>query len=109
MFNAMESLILAIADRIVAAILIAPGIDKTIPYSARAAQYIKMLDDKPAFECEKPFRDIWGEVNFLARFEKFTWVVGETFKARMQVRNLTGRVIPEGTAFPCTPFHPFPW
>lgn len=59
-------------------------------------------DLKPAFECEKPFRDIWGEVNFLARFEKFTWVVGETFKARMQVRNLTERVIPEGTAFPCT-------
>ena len=52
MFNAMESLILAIADRIVAAILTAPGIDKTIPYSTRAAQYIKMLD-----EVEKASRD----------------------------------------------------
>lgn len=52
MFNAMEKLILAVADRIVAAMLTAPGIDKTVPYSARAAQYIKMLD-----EVEKASRD----------------------------------------------------
>lgn len=52
MFNAMENLILAVADRIVAAILTAPGIDKTVPYSARTAQYIKMLD-----EVEKASRD----------------------------------------------------
>jgi hypothetical protein len=58
-------------------------------------------DLKPAFECEKPFRDIWGEVNFLARFEKFSWVVGETFRARMQVRNMTDSVLPEGTSFRC--------
>lgn len=52
MFNAMEKLILAVADRIVAAMLTAPGIDKTVPYSARAVQYIKMLD-----EVEKASRD----------------------------------------------------
>ena len=58
-------------------------------------------DLKPAFECEKPFKDIWNDVNFLARFEKFIWVAGETFKARMQVRNMTENVLPKGTAFPC--------
>lgn len=52
MFNAMEKLILAVADRIVAAILTAPGVDKNTPYSARAAQYIKMWD-----EIEKVNRD----------------------------------------------------
>lgn len=45
MFNFMGDLILVVADRIVAAILTAPGIDETVPYSARAAQYIKMLEE----------------------------------------------------------------
>ena len=52
MFNFMENLILVIADRIVAAILTAPGIDKNTPFSARAAQYKKMWD-----EIEKVNRD----------------------------------------------------
>ena len=45
MFNFMERLILAVADKVVAAILTAPGIDKNTPYSARAAQYKKMWDE----------------------------------------------------------------
>ena len=48
----MERLILAVADRVVAAILAAPGIDKNTPYSARVAQYKKMWD-----EIEKIDRD----------------------------------------------------
>jgi hypothetical protein len=59
-------------------------------------------DLKPAFECEKPFRDIWGEVNFLARFEKFAWVAGEKFRARLLVRNLTGKKLRAGTTFDCS-------
>ena len=52
MFNFMENLILAVADRIVAAILTAPGVDQNTPYSARVAQYKKMWD-----EIEKVSRD----------------------------------------------------
>ncbi len=52
MFNFMEKLILVVADRIVAAILTAPGIDKTVPYSARAAQYKKMLDEVEKIKCD---------------------------------------------------------
>ena len=52
MFNFMERLILAVADRVVAAILTAPGIDKNTSYSARVAQYKKMWD-----EIEKIDRD----------------------------------------------------
>lgn len=52
MFNFMENLILIVADRIVAAILTAPGIDKTVPYSARAAQYKKILDEVTKIKCD---------------------------------------------------------
>ena len=52
MFNFMENLILVVADRIVAAILTAPGIDKTVPYSARAAQYKKILDEVEKIKCD---------------------------------------------------------
>lgn len=45
MFNFMENLILVVADRIVAAILTAPGVDKNTHYSARVAQYKKVLDE----------------------------------------------------------------
>ena len=52
MFNAMEKLILAVADRIVAAILTAPGVDQNTPYSARAAQYKKILDEVTKIKCD---------------------------------------------------------
>ena len=53
MFNFMENLILIVADRIVAAILTAPGVDKNTPYSARAAQYKKMLDEVEKIKCDQ--------------------------------------------------------
>lgn len=52
MFNFMENLILIVADRIVAAILTAPGIDKNTPFSARATQYKKVLDEIEKVKCD---------------------------------------------------------
>ena len=52
MINFMENLILIVADRIVAAILTAPGVDKNTPYNARAAQYKKMLDEVEKIKCD---------------------------------------------------------
>ena len=54
---------------------------------------------KPAFVNENPFCDIWGEMNFLARFEKFTWKKGEVFKAELQIRNLSEKTIPASTEY----------
>jgi len=54
---------------------------------------------KRAYADLPPFSTIWGSVAYLARFEKFTWTSGETFRARMQVRNLSDRVLPAGTEF----------
>ena len=60
----------------------------------------------PFYDLKRGFRDlpafntVWGPVCFLARFAKFTWVAGETFRARLQVRNLTDRTLPAGTVYP---------
>lgn len=45
MFNFMEKLILIVTDRIIAAILTIPGLDKNTPYKARVAQYKKVLEE----------------------------------------------------------------
>ena len=56
-------------------------------------------DLKRGFNDLPAFNTVWGPVAYLARFEKFVWTVGETFKARLQVRNLTDRVLAAGTAY----------
>ena len=55
---------------------------------------------KPGFADLPRFATVWGPVSFLARFGKFAWTAGETFRATLQVRNLTDRTIPAGTAYP---------
>ena len=54
---------------------------------------------KAGFRGLPPFSTVWGPVSYLARFPKFTWTVGETFAARLQIRNLTDRTIPSGTEY----------
>ena len=47
-----------------------------------------------------PFSNVWGPVCYLARFSRFTYIVGETYRATLQIRNLTERPLEAGTAFP---------
>ena len=54
---------------------------------------------KKGFENLPPFATVWGPVCYLARFPRFTWTVGETFRAELQIRNLTDRAITAGTSF----------
>ncbi|HNX03914.1 MAG TPA: hypothetical protein PKI32_00340 [Opitutales bacterium] len=55
---------------------------------------------KEAYRGGKPFADIWGGVNHLARFAKYDWLAGETYTAKLFIRNLTEKPLPAGTAFP---------
>ncbi len=55
---------------------------------------------KTGFKAMPPFANVWGPVCFLARFPRFTYVVGETFRARLQLRNLTERALERGAKFP---------
>ena len=54
---------------------------------------------KSAYVGQPAFNTIWGERNFLARFAKFEWTVGETFTAKLLYRNLSGRAVPAGTSW----------
>ena len=56
-------------------------------------------DLKSAFTNMPPFSTIWGRTCFLARFPKFVWTVGETYEAKLQVRNLGDKPVLEGTSF----------
>lgn len=55
---------------------------------------------KPDFAGKPAFGTVWGEACFLARFEKYEWVVGETYRARLLFRNLSDRATPAGTSWP---------
>ena len=55
---------------------------------------------KTGFKGMPPFSTVWGPVCALARFPRFTYVVGETYRATLQFRNLTERPLRAGTAFP---------
>ena len=55
---------------------------------------------KPGFKNMAPFSTVWGPVCFLARIPRFTYVVGETFRARLQVRNLTEIPMVAGASLP---------
>jgi len=54
---------------------------------------------KTGFKGMSPFSTVWGPICFLARFPRFTYVVGETYRAKLQIRNLTERPLGAGTAF----------
>ena len=55
---------------------------------------------KSGFRGMPNFSVVWGPVCFLARFPRFTYVVGETYRARLQIRNLTERPLNAGTVYP---------
>ena len=55
---------------------------------------------KPGFRDLPPFSTVWGQVSFLARFPRFTYEVGDTFRAKLQVRNLKQEPIAAGTRIP---------
>ena len=56
-------------------------------------------DLKSGFKGMAPFSSVWGPVSFLARFPRFTYVAGETFRARLQIRNLTEKTLPKGARY----------
>ena len=55
---------------------------------------------KTGFKGLSPFSTVWGPVCALARFPRFTYVVGETYRATLQLRNLTESPLVAGMAFP---------
>ena len=55
---------------------------------------------KTGFKGMAPFSTVWGPVCYLARFPRFTYVVGETFRAELEIRNLTEKPLAAGTAYP---------
>ena len=55
---------------------------------------------KTGFKGLAPFSTVWGPVCYLARFPRFTYVVGETYRAELAIRNLTEKPLAAGTAFP---------
>ena len=59
-------------------------------------------DLKAGFRDLPKFATVWGPVSYLARIPKFTWQVGETFRAGLEIRNLTPRTLPAGTEFAWT-------
>ena len=54
---------------------------------------------KSGFKGMAPFSNVWGPVSFLARFPRFTYVAGETFRAKLQIRNLTEKTLPKGMKY----------
>ncbi len=57
-------------------------------------------DLKLAYKGDRPFVDIWGAQNFLARISKYVWTADETFKATLQFRNLTEQPVKAGARLP---------
>ena len=55
---------------------------------------------KKGFKDLFPFSTVWGPVCYLARFPRFTYVAGETFRANLEIRNLTEKPLEAGAAFP---------
>lgn len=56
-------------------------------------------DLKAGFRDLPPFATIWGAISYLARIPKFTWQVGESFRAELEIRNLTAQMLKAGTPF----------
>ncbi|MBQ3288619.1 MAG: hypothetical protein IJH50_04340 [Kiritimatiellae bacterium] len=55
---------------------------------------------KKGFKDLSPFSTVWGPVCYLARFPRFTYVAGETYRANLEIRNLTEKPLEAGAAFP---------
>ena len=53
---------------------------------------------KAGFRELPPFNTVWGPVSYLARIPKFTWEVGEKFRAEVEIRNLTSNHVPSAAA-----------
>ena len=75
-------------------------------YTGQAEALVGWRD--PFYGLKSGFRDlpsfstVWGPISFLARLPKFTWQVGETFRAELEIRNLTAVTLATGTAFAWT-------
>ena len=74
-------------------------------YTGQAEALVGWRD--PFYALKTGFRDmprfstVWGPVCYLARFPRFTYVVGETYRAELEIRNLTEKPLAAGTEFPC--------
>ena len=73
--------------------------DFTGQFEAMIGWRDSFYDLKPSVKGMPPFRDVFNPMPHLARFEKYCWSVGETYKATLVVRNITEQPIPEGTEF----------
>ncbi len=73
--------------------------DFTGQFEAMIGWRDSFYDLKPSVKGLPPFRNVFNELPHLARFEKYCWSVGETFKAKLVVRNNTEKPILEGTEF----------
>ena len=72
-------------------------------YTGQGEALIGWLDAdfgaKKALSEVPPMSSVFRDVPMLARFGKYTWTVGETFEARLQMRNLTDETIPAGMRY----------
>ncbi|MBO7684562.1 MAG: hypothetical protein J6T51_07545 [Kiritimatiellae bacterium] len=73
--------------------------DFTGQFEAMIGWRDSFYDLKPAVKALPPFRDVFNETPHLARFGKYCWSVGETYKATLLLRNITEKPILEGTEF----------
>ena len=54
---------------------------------------------KPSVRTLPSFKRVFNSLPHLARFKKYIWTVGETYKAELLLRNITEECIPAGTEF----------
>ena len=76
--------------------------DFTGQFEAMIGWRDSFYDLKQSVKGMAPFRDVFNSVPHLARFEKYCWSVGETYKATLVVRNITEEPILEGTELRCS-------
>jgi len=73
-------------------------------YTGQGEAWVGWLDaffESKAGNSELPaFSDVFRPMPFLARFKKYVWQAGETFEAKLQIRNMTEEPIPAGTSWP---------
>ena len=73
--------------------------DFTGQFEAMIGWRDSFYDLKPAVKGLPPFRNVFNELPHLARFGKYCWSAGETYKAALVLRNVTEVPILEGTEF----------
>ena len=73
--------------------------DFTGQFEAMIGWRDSFYDLKPSVKGMAPFGDVFNSMPHLARFEKYCWSVGETYKATLVLRNITEQPIAEGTEF----------